>query len=266
MSAVSRMFVLAGCLAGLPALPQPAGAGQPSTVDARVRVVPYQADEVYRLKGFVGYQVDLEFEPGESFVGLGSGDLESLTFAAQANHLFLKPRAGGLDTNLTVLTSRRVYQFDYTASARRPDAALGDVVYVMRFTYPGTVHAAQLLEQRLDEAGSARPRNLHYGYCGSPQLKPVSAWDDGVQTRLRFAPQQELPALFLRNDDGSESLVNFTVVNDELIVHRVSRRFVVRRGRLEGCIVNEGYTGAGESLPSGTVAPQVERLTREVAP
>jgi type IV secretion system protein VirB9 len=245
----------------------PAGASQPTpAADARVRVLLYAPDEVYRLKGFVGYQIDLEFEAGERFVGLGSGDLESLTFAAQENHLFLKPRAGGIDTNLTVITSRRAYQFDYSASTRHPDPVFGDVVYVLRFTYPAVAPAAQILEQRLDEASATRTHNLNYGYCGSPQLKPVSAWDDGVQTRLRFAAQQELPALFVRNDDGSESLVNFTVVADELIVHRVSRRFVVRRGHLEGCIVNQGFTGSGESLPSGTVAPKVERLTRQGSP
>jgi type IV secretion system protein VirB9 len=245
----------------------PAGAAQPiSPADTRIRVLPYAPDEVYRLKGFVGYQIDLEFEAGENFVGLGSGDLESVTFAAQENHLFLKPRAGGIDTNLTVLTSRRAYQFDYSVSARHPDPVFGDVVYVLRFTYPSATPAAQLLEQRLNEASTARTHNLNYGYCGSPQLKPVSAWDDGVQTRLRFAPQQELPALFVRNEDGTESLVNFTVVADELIVHRISRRFVVRRGRLEGCIVNAGFTGGGESLPSGTVAPKVERRTRETSP
>jgi type IV secretion system protein VirB9 len=254
------------CLA-FAALVQQVGQAAPlPTADARIRVLPYATDEVYRLKGFVGYQVDLEFELGESFLGLGSGDLESLTFAAQANHLFIKPRVGGIDTNLTVLTSRRVYQFDYSTSAHRPDPAFGDVVYVLRFTYPAVVPATQLLEQRLNDGSGTRAHNLHYGYCGNPQLKPLSAWDDGVQTHLRFAPQQELPALFLRNEDGSESLVNFTVVADELIVHRISRRFVVRRGRLEDCVVNEAYSGGGESLPSGTVAPAVERITRGPAP
>src|SRR5215472_5670811 len=104
-------------------------------IDSRIRVAPYAPDEVYRLHGFVGYQVDLEFEAGESFMGLGAGDLESLTFAAQANHLFLKPRAAGVATNLTVLTSRRAYHFDYSASARRPDPGLEDSIYVLRFTY-----------------------------------------------------------------------------------------------------------------------------------
>jgi type IV secretion system protein VirB9 len=235
--------------------------------DARIRVFPYQADEVYRLKGYTGYQIDLEFESGEAFVGLGAGDLESLTFAAQDNHLFIKPRAGGVDTNLTVLTTRRVYHFDYTASERRPDPAFGDVIYVVRFTYPQAAsHVAASLERSLASAADARRHNLNYVFRGSAQLKPESAWDDGVQTRLRFASQQELPAIFVGNEDGSESLVNFTVDAGELIVHRVSRRFIVRRGHLEGCIVNRGFTGTAERLKSGTVAPAVQRATHGTRP
>ena len=41
-------------------------------VDARVRYATYDADEVYRLRGFVGYQIDLEFEAGEVFSGLAN--------------------------------------------------------------------------------------------------------------------------------------------------------------------------------------------------
>ena len=107
-------------------------------VDSRIRAVPYNSDEVYRLYGFVGYQIDLEFEAGETFVGLGAGDLEGLAFVGKDNHLFLKPKAAKLATNLTVLTSRRHYQFDYTASDDLP--LLGDpmVIYALRFIYPST--------------------------------------------------------------------------------------------------------------------------------
>ena len=65
----------------------------------------------------MGYQIDLEFEPGERFVGLGAGDVEALTFASQANHLFIKPKAPDVRTNLTVLTNRRAYHFDYATSS-----------------------------------------------------------------------------------------------------------------------------------------------------
>jgi len=108
------------------------------SADSRIRVAPYSPDQVYRLKGFVGYQIDLEFEPGESFVGLGTGDVDGLSFVAQDNHLFLKPKAGRVATNLTVLTNRRHYQFAYTATAQRPDPDVQDVIYALRFTYPGS--------------------------------------------------------------------------------------------------------------------------------
>jgi type IV secretion system protein VirB9 len=237
-------------------------------VDSRIRVAPYAADEVYRLRGYVGYQIDLEFEAGENFVGLGAGDLESLTFAAQANHLFLKPRAASVDTNLTVLTSRRAYYFDYNASAHRPDPDVEDIIYVLRFTYPPApdpLKQSDPLTRALESAGAA-PRNLDYWYCGSPELKPIAAADDGIQTRLRFGSLQELPAIFRRNADGSESLVNFTVDGADVIVHRVSRRLIVRRGKLTGCVVNAAFGGAGAHLSSGTVTPAVERVTRAPRP
>ncbi len=47
-------------------------------------------------------------------MGLAAGDIEGLTFVAQGNHLFLKPKATGVVTNLTVLTSKRQYQFEYS--------------------------------------------------------------------------------------------------------------------------------------------------------
>jgi type IV secretion system protein VirB9 len=237
--------------------------------DVRIRTAVYAADEVYRLQGFVGFQIDLEFESGESFIGLSAGDVESLAFASQDNHLFLKPRAPGVRTNLTVLTNRRSYHFDYLAQARRPEGGPGELVYVLRFVYPQAVAAAlapQSVERPLAQAADTRMHNRAYAYCGAPALKPESAWDDGVQTHLRFGARQELPALFVSNDDGSESLLNFSVESEELIVHRIARRFIVRRGQLVGCIVNERFAGSGDALASGTVAPSVRRVTREARP
>src|SRR5882672_12580397 len=105
-------------------------------VDSRIRTAPYDGDQVYRLRGFVGYQIDLEFETGESFVGLGVGDIDGLAYFGQDNHLFLKPKATKVTTNLTVLTSRRHYQFEYTALPQPPSSAESEIIYALRFTYP----------------------------------------------------------------------------------------------------------------------------------
>src|SRR5512142_1039793 len=73
----------------------------PGVLDARVRSVPYEADQVVRLTGEVGYALELVFEAGEHVAGLASGDLTGVDFTAEGEHLFLKPRAPGVSTNLT---------------------------------------------------------------------------------------------------------------------------------------------------------------------
>jgi type IV secretion system protein VirB9 len=233
------------------------------SVDPRIRVAAYDGAEVYKLRGFVGYQIDLEFQTGESFVGLGAGDMEGLSFVGQENHLFLKPKAVKVATNLTVLTTRRHYHIDYTALAQRPNE--DDVIFSLRFTYAETPAnlaaeaAAKRLDSQLDNASSHRLHNIDYWYCGEGALRPTSASDDGVHTRLTFAANADLPAIFVRNADGSESLLNFSVDAGDLIIHRVAQRFILRRGKLTGCVVNRGYAGGGTRLDSGTVAPDVER-------
>ena len=232
--------------------------------DARVREVEYRADEVYRLRGYLGYQIDLEFEPGETFLGLGAGDIDALTFAGQDNHLFLKPKAARVATNITVLTNRRHYQFDYSAGAAHPPPGDADVIYALRFKYPAARAAAEL-DARLREGANTRPTNIDYWYCGHPAIKPIAATDDGVHTRLRFSAQAELPAIFVSTDDGTESLLNFSVDAGDVVLHRVARRFILRRGRITGCIVNQGFTGGGTRLDTGTVAPAVERVAPAAA-
>ncbi|HEY2678045.1 MAG TPA: TrbG/VirB9 family P-type conjugative transfer protein [Steroidobacteraceae bacterium] len=239
------------------------------SVDSRIRVAAYDDNQVYRLRGVVGYQIDLEFEAGESFVGLGAGDIEGLAFVGEENHLFLKPKAAKVSTNLTVLTNRRHYQIEYTALPRQ-EVVEAEVIYALRFTYPppsqATVEAANHLEAQLQSASGNRPRNVDYWYCGEPTLKPAAASDDGVHTRLRFAVNADLPAIFVRNEDESESLLNFSMDSGDVIIHRVARQFILRRGKLSGCIVNQGYVGGGKRLESGTVAPDVERRVQGGVP
>lgn len=235
--------------------------------DARIRVVPYRADAVYRLRGYVGFQIDITFGPGERFAGLGVGDSKGITFAASSNHLFIKPKAAHVATNLTVLTNRRTYLFDYATAPAGPDPSGADVIYALRFEYPGVPASGGSRERRqvdtdLAAARTIRPRNYDYWYCGAPTLKPAAAWDDGVQTTLIFGAHTELPAVFGLNEDGSESLVNAGAQADRIVIQRVARRLILRRGKLTGCIVDRAFVGSGERLSSGTIAPNVKRVTR----
>jgi type IV secretion system protein VirB9 len=240
--------------------------------DPRIRTALYSPDEVYRLYGYVGYHLDLEFEADETFESLSGGDLEGLTYSAHGNVLTLKPKVAYTEMNLAVTTSKHRYYFEYSVSAHRPNPDAAPVMYTVRFTYP-PAHTSgdgltdeQRLQLELAKARQNRPRNTDYWFCGDKAVKPTAASDDGIQTRLTFAARSELPALFVRNDDGTESLLNFSIDQGDVLIHRVAARFIVRRGRLTGCIVNKGFAGGGDILKSGTVAPDVTRERKDVHP
>jgi len=232
-----------------------------------MRIAPYSPDQVYRLYGYVGYQIDIEFASGEVFKGLAAGDIRAISFEAHGRHLFIKPRVPRVHTNLTVLTNLRQYEFDYSALATPPDPTLGEVIFALRFTYPGTAAqqvalTAKHIASELTKAPPVAARNYDYWYCGPPTLRPEAAWDDGVRTWIRFGARESLPAIFVQDADGSESLVNFSMDHGDVVIQRVAHRFVLRRGRLAGCIVNRNFTGGGARLGSHTVSPFVERVTK----
>jgi type IV secretion system protein VirB9 len=175
-------------------------------------------------------------------------------------------------TNLVIYTDRRAYRFDYSASNHRPNRLVDEVMYAVRFTYSQSEGSgpasgnAQEIEQQLKRAKIDRIRNTDYWFCGNAAVKPVAASDDGIQTRLTFGSRAEIPAIFVRNADNTESLLNFSMDAGDVVIHRVAPKFIIRRGRLTGCIVNKGFQGAGERLESGTVSPNVERDSKETRP
>lgn len=234
----------------------------PGAVDARVREVEYRADEVYRVRGEVGYQLHLELEPGEHFEGLGAGDLGGIELVAQGRHLFLKPKAAPLATNLTVLTDRRIYHFEYRVAEAGAFESARERMYSLRFRYPAATEAPV----QAAPAAAPRVRNERYAFCGHRTLRPLRVFDDGVQTFFEFGARAELPAIYVRGADGAESVVNFTVEGAGIRVHRVAERFVLRRGRLTACVWNRGFAGGGERLEAGTVEAGVVRETRGNAP
>lgn len=235
--------------------------------DGRIRFARYDADEVYRLTGVVGYAIELVFEEGERFVGQGGGDLEGVGIDAHDRYVLLKPRAVVVATNLVIYTDRRAYRFDYSVVE---GAARDELVYALKFQYaaagPGGPTPEQQVAQRLAVAETVRARNVDYWFCGHPSLRPAAASDDGVHTRLTLGDRAEVPAVFVLNEDGTESLLNFSMDGGDMVIHRVAPRLVLRRGRLAGCIVNKGYAGSGARLESGTVSPDVERGNRVNAP
>ena len=219
--------------------------------DPRLRVVPYDPLQVVPIRVTLGDQVMIELDPTERIENVALGN--SLSWQAvpskQANLLFVKPMDRAPATNMAVVTNLRRYMFELSV---RKAAASGDDperVYSLRFDYPPPPARAVVSPPAVR---APQDVNHAYSYEGSPQNLPSRLFDDGEATYFRFPEGSGLPAIFAREADQSESVVNYRQRDGYIVIDRVARGFVLRRGKEETRIFNDGFR---EAAP-GPLSPQ----------
>lgn len=107
----------------------------PLTTDNRIKTYIYSPNEVYLLVLHHGFQSSIEFGKNESIETITLGDAYAWKITPLGNRLFIKPMEKNIRTNMTIITSRRTYQFDIVAKELESGEEK-DLVYVMRFHYP----------------------------------------------------------------------------------------------------------------------------------
>jgi type IV secretion system protein VirB9 len=235
----------------------------PSPDDSRVKSVVYNPRDVVRINGMVGIATHVQLEPGERYVEHVFGDSEGWHFADNGNHIFLKPKAEHADSNLVLITDRRVYYFELRYSDAKK---AGDKMFGLAFSYPQSkaVETEQAIEKKLVSQGFEAPRPINTGYTmtGKRVLAPANVWDNQQFTFFRFPGAVDLPSIFMVNPDGSESIVNHHVqgpASDVVVVHKVAKQWVLRLGPSALSVFNEAYDPVGVSNTSRTASPAVVR-------
>ena len=218
----------------------------PGATDPRIQTVFYDPDEVVALEGHFGYQMMIEFGPDERIENVSIGDALAwqVTPNRRASLLFVKPVEAAAATNMTVVTDRRRYAFELTATrARGPRAGQA---YVVRFTYP-----AEPVVEFTPPPPPPPPerRNTAYTYTGSRAALPSLVFDDGRFTYFQWPEAVSTPAIFLAAPDGTESIVNYGVREGFVVVEQLSPRFVLRNGKDVTTVTNNGWR---EPVPADT--------------
>lgn len=272
---MKRLVLVAALLAAITAeaATVPPGGSQ----DYRVRSVDYSEGQVYRITGFFGFHALIMFAPDERIEKVG-GFEKGWSVDNLGNKLLVHPKIEDADSNLTVVTSRRVYFFDlsvkpfpkkYVSQAEDPNQTYG-----LKFRYPeeearaaAAAAAALAVEERLAAASTKiveKPKHWNYAYMGAEAIRPYQVWDDGTFTYFKFYAQQDLPSFFVINDDGSESVVNKGMERDgdTVVVQRVGKQFVLRMGNSVTCIYNENPSIFTPSSGTETSSDQVQRVIR----
>lgn len=106
------------------------------TTDNRIKTYIYNPNEVYLLVLHYGFQSHIEFGKGEEINTISLGDSYAWKISPLGNRLFIKPLEKNIRTNMTIITSKRTYQFDLVAKNIEEDEDERDLVYVIRFYYP----------------------------------------------------------------------------------------------------------------------------------
>lgn len=248
--------------------------------DSRVRFVNYQPFNITRIVGSLRSSVQVEFAADEEIAHVALGNSVAWEVAPAGNILFLKPREKQPVTNISVVTTRRdgstrSYQMELTARDGTVEVGQNTYFY-LKFRYPADEAnarrqqaAARARAAQAEEADDVLalheaygPRNWRYSAQGSQSLEPQSVYDNGKITTFAFVGNQEMPAIYIENPDGSESLVSKFVDGNLVMVHAISSKFILRRGKDVLCVFNEAYSRVGINPDTNTTSPSVERVVR----
>lgn len=105
------------------------------TTDKRIRTYIYSPDEVFLVVVHYGFQSHIEFAKNEEIQSITLGDSYAWKITPMGNRLFIKPMEKHIHTNMTVITSKKTYQFDIVAKELKTGYD-SDLMYVVRFYYP----------------------------------------------------------------------------------------------------------------------------------
>jgi type IV secretion system protein VirB9 len=248
--------------------------------DARVRVVDYNAANVVRLTTFYGVSTHVRFADDDLIRDVAVGDDQAWNIVSRGNHLFIKPKETMADTNMTVVTEKRVYQFALIVQPHdvRNDKAWRDpnLIFSLSFRYPEEEAAARQaqaeverlknrlgdMQEQLADAKHAGS-NSDYWVAGSTEISPTAARDDGRFVYLTFSNNRDMPAVYAVDESGAESLINTSVDGNTIVVNRMVQKLALRKGKAVACIVNKAFDlDGGMDNTSGTVTPNVERVIK----
>lgn len=225
----------------------------PALADARLVERRYDPSAVVRIEGRTKVQATIQFADDEAIENVAIGDSTAwqVTPNKRANLLFVKPLEPTASTNMTVVTNKRTYLFDLVANPR------ARALYVLRFTYPDAPKAdasAQLADATTGTASALElaaatdpyavvdPAELNFAWAGRGDtgLLPARTYDDGLATFLAWPAGQPVPAILIKDADGTEGPVNFTVRGDVIVVDGVPREIVLRSGDAAATLTNTG--------------------------
>ncbi len=257
-----RIFILAAFIAALPSSLRAEQAPHAGRLDSRVREVAYNRDNVVAVNATFGVSTMIILAEDEKIETLALGDTIAWKIEPnrKGNIIFVKPVEKDANSNLNVVTDKRLYTFILRSGFREARAQ----IFKIRFRYPDDEVDAKLLAAAREKVSNfpatknmvVANANSDYGYKGSSAVKPLAIFDDGVKTWFRFPADGETPAIFIVDPQRKETLVNFRREGAFLVVDKVNFQWTLRNGKETTCVFNRRLENVTEPTGLEPYAPQ----------
>lgn len=211
-------------------------ATQPRSVstDSHIKMVQYDPNNVVKLSGHYGYQTQVTFAPGEAVQNVSLGDSMAWQAVPVANNLFIKPVASS-KTNMTVLTNK--YSYNFQLDSEKQDVS---PTYKLQFIYPEGGFTASGLRGGV---GTFNPDKINwkYSFTGEEDLAPETVFDNGQFTYFKFDMDltDRLPSVFVVDKGRHETLVNYHMQGNYMVVNSTAKEFNLRDGDKVTTVYND---------------------------
>lgn len=184
----------------------------------------------------------IELQPGEIVLSRIAGDLERWEIApapagadGKTTLVVVKPKDCDITTNLVLATDRRTYDLTLdsppcrTGSGRSATNPQDPYVRHVRFYYPDETIAEWSKPAAPRVGADIAQLNFKYSIKRDKKFpwQPAQVFDDGAHVYIKLpdaARHSEAPALFMVEEDGSRTLLNYTVLGDTYVTDRLFQR------------------------------------------
>lgn len=222
--------------------PPPSAIAIPVANENRIVRYTFSPDVIFRIYTQQQRHTHIELGEDEGLVEKPQlGDNIQWASSGGPRNLYVKPRQDNIETSMTVVTTKRTYQFQLIAGTK--DSPLYQKV---SFDYPDRdaeirLQSAQVQTQmaavqaRMDSQIVARdvdPANLNFAYkiTGNAPFRPTTVYDDGRLTYLRLPAVQDQPVVMLVDENDNPSIINYGNQGDLIIVQRVADHLMLMLG------------------------------------
>ena len=215
--------------------------------DARFRTLSYKPNAVYRF--FIPYDTStyLEFESGETVTSYSFNNQKQVAWdiATVQNRMYIRPVESDADTQVTVMTNKRVYFFELFAkeSDAKDIFKDQDFVFYTKFNYPSSEDGEGIKKyatSALPNLDKPEEYNFNYTITGEETIFPTKIFDDGRFTYFEFKEKGGImPAIFTVDSTNHEALANYRILGPYVAIEAINARFTLRYGNDIVCVYNE---------------------------